>query len=212
MPKGGYGVINQLTSSMTEAERIAIQNSNNNALELYRATLDPATGKVNEDPKSYGQADGGAVLPHTLPTSPVIVQLSGGTLSVMTLPAKGTLLMVGDNNMLVAATEAQTLLTAVNFSNYGGTYEPSRFSKLGNRVEGRGLVGANSASVSSGTVMMHIPDSSFWPSATRSCIAMALGTTPTFASIDVTSGGDIVLRTSMTNTPWVWLDTIVYSL
>lgn len=55
----------ELRPEMTEAECISIQNTNNQALELYRATLDPTTGLVLQDPASRGKPGGVATLDPT---------------------------------------------------------------------------------------------------------------------------------------------------
>lgn len=83
-----------------------------------------ADGKVIKDPASYGKADGGAVLPHTLPTTAKLVQLLNGVLVPIDLPAEGTLLEVGPNNTLVSA-ESNTDIpaSALGYLNTGMTLQ-----------------------------------------------------------------------------------------
>lgn len=90
----------RLLQSMTDAERVETQNSNNEALETGRA-----------------------LLPDTPPSAPTLCLLNGDKLSPITLP-EGTLLEVGPNNTLVSA-ESNTHLpaSALGYLNTGMTLQ-----------------------------------------------------------------------------------------
>lgn len=151
-----------------------------------------ANNKAVQDPASYGTAGGAALFP-------------------LTLPSVGDILQMSTNGTVDSA--ALTInLTGVNFANYGGAYNVSKATKIGKFVFITGLVSSLSSSASSGTTMLHIGNSSFWPTNTHRYMAMANGSSITFAGIDVTNSGDIILQTSMTSTPWVWLNGIVYNV
>lgn len=124
-------------------------------------TLD-ANQKVVEDPASYGKADGGVVLPHTLPTTAKIVRLLGGVLVPTDLPTEGTLLEVGPNNTPVAASASARLIDATSHDENGG-YSHANVYRVGEMCFLSGNVGGiGSSSTPSGSVIMKLP-TGFWP-------------------------------------------------
>lgn len=103
-------------------------------------------------------------------------------------------------------------LSNVNFTSYGGAYDSPRATRIGNTVFLTGLISSKASSASSGTNMMYIPNSMFWPKTTHRYICNAETSSPVLAGVDVTSDGYVVLKSDLTNAPWVWLNGVTYSV